>query len=352
MKPFRALQLNTVLLSSISWVAVGCDSAPSTPYQTSSPPTSTAECPGSQGQPCTCDDGRSGTTGCTLHSEDSELYDSTCHCSGLIPSTATCPWPDAGAPCFEPCGGEPVGSWEFDSACFQTVHSDDGSGCAQSIVMTPGTGTIHLDLLDNGVVQGAISVAWSQDSRITPRCLWGYSATVDMCDASLDFYSTTLWFQSPDVTCRGGSGCGRCSCRSDDSMRDEAKYFDSTWSRSDTTLKLPTASLPYCVQGNSMWIGGGTKVAYKLKKVACQGTPVGCSARTQAQCALGTGCRWGTCQATGTGSQSKCAAAVTSDACGVIQGCNWNSTLCVGTAPTTCDTSSCTSPGCAWAPLY
>jgi hypothetical protein len=127
------------------------------------------------------------------------------------------------------------------------------------------------------------------------------------------------------------------------------------WSRDDTTLQLGNISVPYCVTGEELWVGGGgngeagdAKVSYKFKKQSCSGTPKACAARTAAECGMDGNCSVGECKPT-TGTTPRCATAGTASDCGVLQGCTWDPKGCSGVAPEACEFQMCgTVPGCTW----
>lgn len=288
------------------------------------------------GAPCNCKK-LAGTVECV----DGEA---TCVC----PPAAECQ-PEAGEPCFEPCGGEPFGAWVLEDTCFAAGAFTE-KGCEGTASGTAGESDLRLRILDGGGLEVHGTEAWAVNLTLPLACL-GLSTT-----ASCSFYQYTsnplLFAYAPSSSC-SPNACGACDCENTVQTAAVNSFQYANWHRDDATLYFGnTSSAPYCVQDDVLWVGGGDaagppKVAYKFRKQSCVGAPVPCSERTVAQCDLGDSCSLGACTATATGNALRCSAASTPAACGVLQGCSWDPEACAGEVSGSCNFETCESePGC------
>lgn len=284
--------------------------------------------------PCKCGT-LTGVTQCTA-------MGSACSC----PPADQCTPLDTSA-CFEPCGGEPFGTWVLVDSCFR--GKDSNFGCERAITATPGESDVRIRILDGGEFQVAGSEKWTVDATASVECFGAKS--VNTCKSEdLRIQGTLL--QSFDWQRCAPNACGVCECKG--ALSADATLDSLQWSRQGNELTVGSRTLPYCVKGDELWLGGtrnggDAQAAYKFKKQSCVGKPLACSARTQAQCTPETGCTTGICKAAGGGSSTRCATAYSQDACGVIQGCTWDPNGCTGEGLPECNIATCEKvPGCSW----
>ena len=257
--------------------------------------------------------------------------------------------------CFTPCGGDPFGGWVLEGSCFAGTAYDN-SVCKTFTQATPGDSQLRMRILDGGDLDISANERWTSTTRISLACSSVFSTTA--CASAYYYPSVTLFSSMPRATC-SANACGACDCAgqsNDNASLSSEPGYPLTWSKSGNNLVLNNMAVPYCVQGNELWIGGTSLVgqpraAYKFKKQSCVGTPLACATRTPATCAMGGDCTLGLCKSTGTTSQLRCSTALQADDCAVLQGCTWNANLCYGEASTTCPFVTCgDQPGCAWGP--
>ncbi|MFZ5890561.1 MAG: hypothetical protein ACOY0T_05780 [Myxococcota bacterium] len=273
---------------------------------------------------------------------------SQCEC----PSADQCASPKASS-CFKACGGEPFGTWRLMEACFPTGISAEGS-CIKVVSGKTSTSDLTLRILDGGELQVRGTERVDLKEQASLGCL-GIDS-VNQCSRANLFAYPFLFGMPRSLDC-AASACGVCDCVAN-GLESFSLDFSGTWRREGESLWLAASFVPYCVNGEELWIGGGfardgtQQVAYKLKKESCRGKPLPCAQRTAEQCGKGGSCASGVCQAT-TGSSTRCAMANSQFDCGVLQGCTWNAAGCRGTANDNCDFSTCDEePGCSWgAPL-
>jgi hypothetical protein len=146
-----------------------------------------------------------------------------------------------------PCGGDPVGTWNFDTGCITAAgvrasmsgNSCPGTSIAVTGVSVSGTATFNADLtyaLDALMKQGTYRV------YVPPACLG--AATCDDISASV---LATGAFQS--VTCTSGGGC-TCSAVQTPIIVNESGAYTISGSTLLTTADTgATSSIDYCVQG-------------------------------------------------------------------------------------------------------
>ncbi len=290
-----------------------------------------------EGVPCTCDDDLVGVTECSEEEEEA-----SCAC----PPAKECA-PDEPESCFEPCGGEPFGTWVLEDAC---LAGNGLSSCTSGVLRgTPGEMDLRLRILDGGQLEIRGSESWDIAATVQLSCL-GIS-TVNACSRA-ELYSDALLFSgwSNSTPCEANA-CGVCDCSGTLDAGVDGAF--SYWSRQGTDLFFDNSyRVPYCVDGDELWLGGssdgGTRVSYKFKKQSCAGTPIPCSERSADECDVDGYCSVGRCQAQ-TGTVPSCAKAFTETECGVLQGCTWDPEGCSGQAPSSCDFETCGAvPGCAW----
>ncbi|MES1166237.1 MAG: hypothetical protein ABUR63_10790, partial [Verrucomicrobiota bacterium] len=255
------------------------------------------------------------------------------------------------APCFEPCGGDPYGSWILEESCFNSVTTRKGN-CEMVAQGIPGNNDITLQILADGTYQVTGAEDWSFTARMSLGCR-GLTST-DQFGAAAMNVDALLFSPTHTVTC-AANACGACDCANPS----EQAPITFPFSVDGTTpvgnvLELGIFRTPYCVQNDVLWIGGagldGTpKVSYKFRKKSCQGTPAVCEQRTPAQCMQDSYCILGSCVGTPRDPNTTCAindAAI----CTSNPGCRWLPNACTGYPPTTCDFAACVGNtlGCAF----
>lgn len=287
------------------------------------------------GAPCTCGT-LGGVTQCSA-------MGSSCSC----PPAEQCKAPGEAAPCFEPCGGDPFGSWVLADSCLR--GKDSSLGCERSLVGTPGANDLRIRILDGGEVEMAGTELWTVEAKATVGCL--SVSSVNSCKNEKLYVDPTLFSSFSRLEC-AANACGVCDCKG--SATSVSGYETSNWTRQATELNLGSRIVPYCVKGDELWLGGGSyngelRAAYKFKKKSCVGKPLACSLRTSENCAVDGTCNLGACKATGGGSTPRCAAAYSQEQCGVLQGCAWDASGCSGPGPEQCNIANCEKvPGCSW----
>jgi hypothetical protein len=293
-----------------------------------------------EGAPCTCKGDATGTITCSADGP-------TCECPPAEECSAK-----ADAPCFEACGGDPFGAWVLEESCFgRTASPNNGSTC-RSVIQGEDKGSdVRMRILDGGVLELVAHEAWQVSAQVGLSCL--AINTVKKCQFATSWQESLLFASSAPTTCQENA-CGVCDCGGQvDSYPSQFSF--ERWSRSGKTLQLGFVSVPYCVKGDELWIGGsdsnGTpKVSYKFKKQSCEGTPLACSKRTPEQCTQGFSCSLGSCHGA-SGSVPRCLTAGSESDCSVLQGCVWDPDGCSGAPNDKCEFASCgIEPGCTWGP--
>lgn len=215
--------------------------------------------------------------------------------------------------CFEPCGGDPSGVWLIEETCL------DGSEAAE---YCPGgffTGTSVENELKLHIVEGRQfevggTDRWDIRANLPHECL-GIDRASPCASAELYIEPLIMSFVN-GLPCKE-SACGTCECGGP--LFGGYYYASGSVEVGATTLKLNTEEMPYCVQGDTLWLGGrGTdgepKASYKFRKRSCTGPT--CGELTEEQCRL-TSCRSNSSGCEGTGSPCS------HDYCDADLGCSW-----------------------------
>jgi hypothetical protein len=290
-----------------------------------------------EGAPCTCGD----LTG-TLQCSGSDVSEGgSCSC----PPAEACEAPSGGS-CFEPCGGDALGLWILEETCFP--GAEIGDGCAGGAISgTSASHELKLEILENEPVRFGGGESLELRAQVPLQCLGVES--VNRC-ADADFYASPLYFgYSRPLDCEA-SECGFCECSGE---MHGGGGVGKAWTPGSPTLAFGAIDVPYCVEGDVMWAGGGEilgepKVAYKLRRRSCVGTPLPCAERESGQC--GAGCSPGRCLPDG-GDAVVCAEQSYEEGCAHEAGCKWVEGGCWGTAMEACDSEYCAeTPGCEWGP--
>lgn len=288
-----------------------------------------------------------------------------CNCKKLTGTTkctndgAQCVCPPAtecqnepGTPCFEPCGGDPFGVWRLEQSCFSAGPLMVRDGCEPFLNATPKENEITLRIADGGEFASYGKESWTVSSEVPLACL--SIGSVNRCkDAT--FYSEISVFGATGfgrgaAECKANA-CGVCDCEGTEDNSTSPQY--DGWRRSGTQLTLANVTVDYCVQGNTLWLGGkdasgAPRAAYKFSKHSCTGTPTPCAQRTLAQCEMSGDCVTGHCKGK-TSSQLGCDAVATEQDCGITEGCVWETGGCYGDALSECYFDTCDEqPGCSW----
>jgi hypothetical protein len=285
------------------------------------------------GGACKCD-ALTGVTQCTASG-------ASCVC----PPAEACQ-EKAGTKCFEPCGGEPFGTWLLETPCYAAFPYSDGV-CNRFTEATPNNVDVRLRILEDGVFEVGGIEDWTTTTKMSLACASLF--TTESCSNAKYAPNLLLFSPLPPGTCTANA-CGVCDCTS----RGSSKSYLDHWTQVGNTLHFSTGTFPYCVQGDELWIGGSAsdgspRVSYKFKKQSCLGAPAACSSRSAANCEIGHDCLLGQCKATAGGGQAHCSTAFAQSDCSVLQGCTWNPNQCSGSASTVCDLGSCGSQaGCTW----
>jgi hypothetical protein len=304
------------------------------------------------GQPCSCGTAAQGVTGCGY-------YASYCDCASCRDS-----WPaeGEGTACFEPCGGDPYGSWVLDHSCLRSNRTSDGT-C--DVYTHSGDNTIDAQLVANPLhltfqVGGGLLVgggeSWTLEQEYSAGCAGAPAPPCNQQSVRAWPSNSFTGLYEKNLTTVCTESCGGCSCEANYWYGDLSSPNSSSWTRDNATISLefPWSSaqpISHCVQGNELWLSlpsdnTDVTLAYHFKKQSCIGTPTPCIQRGVADCEIGGYCSLGACQAT-TG--TNCSAVHSKDVCNTTPGCNWNEAACMGTAPSACDLAKCGGePGCAW----
>lgn len=289
-----------------------------------------------EGGLCTCGDS-TGTLECdgAAASEDGR-----CAC----PPANACQ-PPRGS-CFEPCGGDALGLWVLEETCFP--GAEIGQGCqGGSIEGTSASRDLRVVVLENEPVVVMGSESLDVRAQVPLRCLGIES--VNRCGEA-DFYASPLFFGFSRVLDCEPSACGFCEC-SDRVVGGSGSGIP--WTPGSSTLAFGAIDLPYCVEGDTMWAGGGEiagepKVAYKFRRRSCVGAPLPCAERESGQCGTSGDCRPGRCLPDGA-DLAVCAELLYEESCSSETGCKWVAGGCWGTASDSCDSAYCEgTPGCGW----
>jgi hypothetical protein len=205
----------------------------------------------------------------------------------------------AGAPCFEPCGGDPFGNWIVEAGCLT------GGGLETDCTGASVEGTLReLNLRLTFDADGGLEVsgreAWDLAVRAPRACLDLDDA--EPCDQGVLFTSPQLFASSRSVIACQREACGSCECSG---VPDGGTTIGRLrWIASGTRLTLDGGSslvnVPYCVEGDVLFLGGDdtsgqSRVAYKFRKRSCRKTTPPCSSRTLEECESTEDCRQGTC---------------------------------------------------------
>jgi hypothetical protein len=290
-----------------------------------------------EGVPCTCAE-LIGTTRCA---DDGDVERAVCSC----PPAESCAPPSG--ECFEPCGGVPYGVWVAEEACFPGAEL--GDACPGAVLDgSPLAADLKLRILENEPLDAIGSAVWEIRSRVPTSCLG--IETVNRCEAATFYPEPLLGGMTVGVPCKANA-CGFCDCVGE--LAGGAFRGNAPWTPQSSTLELGSVHYPYCVQGDTLWLGGTDqfaypKVSYRFRRSSCVGTPVPCEARTDEACAVGSGCALGLCLPRSGASADDCTG-YPRDSCEAVAQCRWQVSSCVGNAPSSCEFSNCDeTPGCGW----
>lgn len=290
-----------------------------------------------EGAACLCDDS-TGTLDCGGAAASAG---GQCVC----PPESECRAPSG--TCFEPCGGDALGLWVLEKTCFPGAET--GQGCAGGAIEgTSSVSDLKLLVLENEPVSVFGSEEVELRAQVPLRCL-GIDSVNRCKDAQ--FYASPLFFGASNPLDCQPSDCGFCECSGKASGGGGAQ--GAAWVPGSSTLAFGAIDLPYCVDGDVLWVGGGTvagepRVAYQFRRRSCLGTPTPCEQRQSDQCGSSGDCQPGRCLPDGE-SAPVCAELPLEESCSAYPGCKWAKGGCWGTAPDACDYRYCDgTPGCSW----
>lgn len=292
-----------------------------------------------EGIPCKCEDDSVGVTECSKEGE------SSCACPPIEECT---PDEDAEATCFEACGGEPFGAWVVEETCFLGGGGGGNGGCQQNVRASSEATDLRLRILDGGYVDIIGTEQLDIEAKVTPDCVGVRS--VNSCE-NVEYRADVFLFSAERNAACEANACGVCDCYG--SLENYPMFGASQWQRQGTTITINGLQMDYCVDGDEMWLGGGTRYglprpAYRLRKESCVGTPTPCAERSQKECSSDNFCRLGLCVAT-SGTQAHCTPGYDELRCNVIQGCAWDPDVCTGEGAPFCAFETCNDqPGCSW----
>ncbi|RYZ07427.1 MAG: hypothetical protein EOO73_12295 [Myxococcales bacterium] len=288
------------------------------------------------GAPCNCED-LPGVVQCQ-GAEASQSGQCSCPPAGdCRPSRGTC---------FEPCGGDARGIWVLEQTCFPGAEP---AGCAGATVSgsSSSQGLVIRIVEDEPVT--VLSTSSLQVRAQVPLTCLGIESVQRCVDAEY-YVSPTFFMGSRPLAC-AASDCGDCECSGELGVYGGG---GPPWQPGSDSLPFGSIATPFCVEGDTMWAGGGEvegepKVAYKLRRRSCVGTPQPCAERAPDQCEGSGDCQPGRCVVVGP-TEHDCPGLV-SETCSYSEGCEWVPGGCWGTASERCDYGYCeATPGCSWGP--
>lgn len=258
------------------------------------------------GKACSCPAGQSGTTLCT----DGEATCDCKACAGLELKNA---------PTVAACGGEPFGVWrltklELGSTPLSLSSFGEALGSCTSMLDTPAQVPHALMSLQDG---GRVEYVTEE----TPtKAHWSNSCVTSKLP-SLSCGSKD-WIGVFNCTL----SCDTCTCDTRLGIPDPDLRYQ--WQRTETTLSISqfgdSSTFEYCAKDGKLSLSGaGALLEYE--QVFTVDTPAPCEGRSADQCALGTGCKPGSCD----GSDA-CLRLASASQCLTTQGCHWNAEACRG----------------------
>lgn len=291
---------------------------------------------------------------------DGCLEGAPCNCGSLVgttqctngPLACSCPPEEQcstlpGKPCFEPCGGDPFGSWVLVDSCFKTSFVGAGTACQRFVQATPNGSDLRLRILDGGAFEYRGGERWSVTLSATLSCL--VLDSVKGCDGSTIGVNPFMFSSGGRLKCKA-SACGVCDCAGD--VEGVHSLVKDSWTRDGNTLRIGGERFSYCVNGDELWIGGSDEDsptgAYKFKKQSCSGTPTkSCAERSKDECQSSLGCKIGACEPLPFSTVTTCPSIVSETACSSSPECQWVYGECSGSVQ--CQFANCdTEPGCSW----
>jgi len=279
----------------------------------------------------------------------------TLHCSQAADTgECSCPPPEMceskQASCFEPCYGDPRGAWVLEQTCLS--GSSTGESCPAGIMSgTAPTGDFRIRIGDDRVVEAIGEERLNVKARVPLSCLGIES--VNRCKDAEFYVSPFLLGISTPIRC-APTDCGDCECSGEISAFGEAALAGGKPEPGARLLWFGTIKVPYCVDGDSLWVGGtladGTpKASYKFRRRSCTGTPTPCEKRDPSNCGkVDDGCWPGHCVATSASAQE--CDGQSEQGCDQNAGCAWQATQrCWGDTADACEFGNCdATPGCSW----
>jgi hypothetical protein len=250
--------------------------------------------------------------------------------------------------CFEPCGGDALGLWVLEETCFRSskigVGCEGGGGALEGTSVPPD---LRLEVFENEPVEFIGSESLDIRALVPLQCL-GIDS-VNRCGDAV-FYASPLYFGVSRALACEPNACGLCECSGN---LYGGRGSGRPWKPGASTLAFGAIEVPYCVEGDTMWAGGGEvegepKVAYKFRRRSCVGKPLACAQRESGHCGTSGDCLGGHCLPDGA-EASVCAELFFENHCVHQAGCKWVPEACQGVAAESCDPDYCAgTPGCSW----
>jgi hypothetical protein len=264
--------------------------------------------------------------------------------AGVSGGAACDPWtPEHPEPCFEPCGGDPVGQWVQEEMCNRDAPGET-AGC-DSIHTGAGTADLALELTADGRVALAGTEQRSQTIVLSETCA--------VCPDAIAEPGLLAFREQGDRLFCNEVACGECYCSDPAGSNSFSEGF---WLTDASILVLDSdydyLALDYCVNGDEMWLGRADRgMSYRFRRTACGGKPLPCEERTAEECTLGSAeasCTLGHCAQLVPDDLNPCVGLEQSE-CALLSECAWDEG-CGGVAWAECTFTSCDQPGCSWVP--
>lgn len=199
--------------------------------------------------PCSCANGAQGFARCVNDASE-------CIC----PDPATCPVSrEPEAPCFEPCGGDPLGVWQLSYGCY-AAREVQGSSCPafQDGEMLRSYLTLELRQPDPTFAADTAFIDGVESWRF-----WTiYARECGPC-RKLTAQPTAMLFGILAEVTGVLDTCAQCDCPSGGGA---SVALAEPHQVNGNLLTIGAMDLPFCVKGDQLWIGGGEKVAYMFTR--------------------------------------------------------------------------------------
>ena len=162
---------------------------------------------------------------------------------------------------FEACGGDPVGSWVFDSMCFDELPQIDleEAACQKAVTGVFATLEGTLDIEAGGTFSSNGSGTFGMDLSVSDACVREIAGSgVNVTPAALDAFCDGMHeaYSEPEASSSilTGScirGAGSCDCEVDSNTSDFAGR-SGQWTTDGTAYTLGGDVGEYCVDGDTL----------------------------------------------------------------------------------------------------